>query len=156
MSIDFSSQEFSVNSSNVPYNIATTGQNKKDRLCSEPEKFYQRWSIKNHIDDGRRPEAAVNEGNELKHSRLFVHPLGGIRDTMALVPSSHGTIYKSYALWKYVHRNEEKLQFITVKYVNDPPKGADDDRTDWTMKTTTRDQGCWVALSWSMQIQWCV
>ena len=66
---------------------------------------------------------------------------------MVLVPSSRGTIYKSCALRKSVHRNDEIRQFITVKYVNDPPKWADDDRTDWTMKTTTRDQRCGVALS---------
>ena len=30
-------------------------------------------------------------------------------------------------------------QFITVKYVIDPPKWADNDQTDWTMKTTARD-----------------
>ena len=46
------------------------------------------------IDDGGRPEAAVNEGNELKHSRLLLGPLGEMGDTMVLVLSSPGTIYK--------------------------------------------------------------
>ena len=35
VSIDFSSQEFSVNSSTVPYNIATMGQNKKEIVCAQ-------------------------------------------------------------------------------------------------------------------------
>ena len=51
------------------------------------------------IDDGGRPEAARNEGDELKHSRLLVRPLGGMRDTMVLVLSSRGMIYKQYR-WK--------------------------------------------------------
>ena len=46
------------------------------------------------IDDGGRSEAAVNEGNESKDSRLLDRPLGGMRKTMVLVPSSRGTIYK--------------------------------------------------------------
>ena len=57
-------------------------------------------------------------------------------DTMVLVPSSRGMIYKSCALRKYVYRNDENWHFIPVKYVNDPPKWADDDQTDWTMKAT--------------------
>ena len=76
--------------------------------------------MKHHIDDGGQPEAAVNEASELQHSRLLVRPFGRIRDTMALVLSSRDTIYKSCALRKLVHRNDEKRQFITVKYVNDP------------------------------------
>ena len=46
------------------------------------------------IDDGGRSGAAVNEGNELKHSCLLVSPLGRMRKTMVLVLSSHGMIYK--------------------------------------------------------------
>ena len=46
------------------------------------------------IDDGGQPEAAVNEGNELKHFRLLISPLGRMRKTMVLVPSSRGMIYK--------------------------------------------------------------
>ena len=46
MSIDFSSQEFSVNSSNVPYNIALTGQNKKEIVCAQNQK--------NSADDDQR------------------------------------------------------------------------------------------------------
>ena len=52
------------------------------------------------IDNGGRPEAVVNEGDELKHSHLRVRPLGGVGDTMVLVSSSCGTIYKSCALRK--------------------------------------------------------
>ena len=37
------------------------------------------------IDNGGRPEAVVNEGNELKHSHLLDLPLGGMGDTMVLV-----------------------------------------------------------------------
>ena len=54
---------------------------------------------------------------------------------MVLVPSSRGTIYRSKKVTKSVHENDENRQFITVKYVNDPPKWADDDQTDWTMKS---------------------
>ena len=46
------------------------------------------------IDNGGRPEAARNEGNELEHSRLLGIPLGRMRKTMVLVPSSCGIIYK--------------------------------------------------------------
>ena len=92
--------------------------------------------MKNHIDDGGRPEAAVNKGDELKHSCLLGSPLGGMRDTMVLVPSSRGIIYNNCAFRKYVYRNDENWHFIPVKYVNDPPKWADDDQTDWTMKAT--------------------
>ena len=49
--------------------------------------------MKNHIDDGGRPEAVVDEGDEFKHSCLIDRPLGGMGDTMVLVSSSHGTIY---------------------------------------------------------------
>ena len=52
------------------------------------------------IDDGGRPEGAVNDENELKHSRLLDDPLGRMRDTMALVPTSHGIIYNNCALSK--------------------------------------------------------
>ena len=38
MSIDFSSRQFSVNSSTVPYNIATKGQNKKEIVCVQNQK----------------------------------------------------------------------------------------------------------------------
>ena len=34
VSTDFTTQEFSVNSSTVPYNIALTGQNKKEIDCA--------------------------------------------------------------------------------------------------------------------------
>ena len=50
------------------------------------------------VDDGGQPEAPVNEGNELKHSRLLDRPLQRMRDTMVLVSSSRGMIYKSGAL----------------------------------------------------------
>ena len=75
---------------------------------------------------------------------------------MVLVPSSRGTIYKSCALWKSVHRNDENRQYITVKYVNNPPKWADDDRTDWTMKTTESDWLYYNAHFEVMQLQWYV
>ena len=74
---------------------------------------------------------------------LFEH----MRDRMVLVPFLRDTIYKSCGLRKQIHRNDEKWQLITVKYVSDHPKRADDDRTDWTMKTTTRDQRYYYALS---------
>ena len=45
MSIDFSSQEFLVNSSTVPYNIALMGQNKKEIVCAQNQK--------NSADDDR-------------------------------------------------------------------------------------------------------
>ena len=48
--------------------------------------------MKNHIDDGGRPEATVNEGNEFIHSRLLVRPLGRLGKTMVLISSSHGFI----------------------------------------------------------------
>ena len=35
VSIDFSSQEFLVNSSTFPYNIALTGQDKKEIVCAQ-------------------------------------------------------------------------------------------------------------------------
>ena len=87
------------------------------------------------IDDGEWQAAAVNEGAELKHSRLLHRTLERMEDTMVLVPSSCGTIYRSKVVTKYVYRNDENRHFITVKYVNDHPKWADDDRTDWTMKS---------------------
>ena len=50
---------------------------------------------------------------------------------MALVPLSHGTIYKRKSGFQVDTRQSMKnWQFITVKYVNDPPKRVDDDRTD--------------------------
>ena len=54
--------------------------------------------MQNYNDDGGIPEAAVNEGNALEHPRLLVHPLRGMEDTMVLVLSACGTIYKSCAL----------------------------------------------------------
>ena len=41
MSIDFSSQEFLVNSSTVPYNIALMGQNKKEIVCAQNQKNFE-------------------------------------------------------------------------------------------------------------------
>ena len=46
------------------------------------------------IDDGEWQAAAVNEGAELKHSRLLHRTLERMEDTMVLVPSSRGMIYK--------------------------------------------------------------
>ena len=45
------------------------------------------------IDDGGRSEAAVDEGHELKHSRLLGSPLGRMRKTMVLVSSSRGKFF---------------------------------------------------------------
>ena len=95
--------------------------------------------MNNHIDDGGRPEAAVDEASEFIHSCLLRCTNLKVRNTMALVPSSHGTIYERNLVSKSVHRNDENRHFITVKYVKDPPKWADDDRADWTMKATVRD-----------------
>ena len=94
MSIDVSSQEFLVNGSTVRYNISLTDQNKKISSVLRTRKILLTMMDETDIDDGGQPEAAVNEGNELKHSCLLVCPIGGIRDTMALVPSSRGIIYK--------------------------------------------------------------
>ena len=52
------------------------------------------------VDDGGRPEAAVNGVNELKHSRLLRCTILNMGDTMVLVLSSHDTIYKSCELSK--------------------------------------------------------
>ena len=46
------------------------------------------------IDDGRKSEAAVNKGDELKHSCLLGSPLRGMRDTMVLVSTSRDKFYK--------------------------------------------------------------
>ena len=99
-SIDFSNQEFSVNSSTVPYKIAITGQIKKRSSVLRTRKILPTMMNETDIDNGGRPEAVVNEGDELKHSRLLDRPLKGMRDTMVVVPSSHGTIYKSCVLRK--------------------------------------------------------
>ena len=72
------------------------------------------------IDDGGRPEAAVNEERELKHSHLLCCTLERTRDMMGLVSSSHGIIYIRNLVSKSVHENDENRQFIAVKYVNDP------------------------------------
>ena len=48
----------------------------------------------NYIDDGGLPEATVNEEREFIHSRLLCCTLECTRDTMVLVSSSRGTIYK--------------------------------------------------------------
>ena len=50
--------------------------------------------MKNRNDNGGRPEAAVNEERELKHSRLPLCTNLKMGDTMVLVPSSRGIIYK--------------------------------------------------------------
>ena len=49
--------------------------------------------MKNLIDDGGRPEAAVNEENELKDSQLHHRTIELMGDTMALIPSSHGKLF---------------------------------------------------------------
>ena len=86
MSIDFSSQEFSVDSSTVKYNIAGSQTKIKKRShVLRTRKILPTMINETHIDDGGRPEAAVNEGNELKHSCLLIRPLECMRDTMALV-----------------------------------------------------------------------
>ena len=95
--------------------------------------------MKKHNDDGERPTATRNGEIGFMLSQLFVDTRLRMRDTMALVSSSHGTIYRSKRVTKYVYRNDENRQFIMVKYLNDPPKWADDDRTDWTVKMTARD-----------------
>ena len=55
VSIDFSSQEFLVNSSTVPYNIALTGQNKK-------EIDYVQNLIKSADDDRQRTTSTIVSG----------------------------------------------------------------------------------------------
>ena len=52
------------------------------------------------IDNGGQPEVAVNEENELKHSRLLDRPLERMRKTMVLVSSSRSTIYRSKVVSK--------------------------------------------------------
>ena len=56
---------------------------------------------------------------------------------MVLVASSCGIIYKSYALRRQVHNKRRKTTKYYGKVCNRPPRWADNDRTDWTMKTTT-------------------
>ena len=56
--------------------------------------------MKNHIDDGGPSEAAVDEGNEFIDYRLLGSRLERIRDTMVLVPSSRGIIYRSKVVSK--------------------------------------------------------
>ena len=58
--------------------------------------------------------------NERKQSILLQCTILNMGDTMVLVPSSRGEIYRSKVVTKSVHENDEKRQFITVKYVNDP------------------------------------
>ena len=86
----------------------------------------------NHIDDSVwQTAAAVNEANEFIHFQLFHSILERMKDTIALVPLSHGTIYKRKSGFQVDTRQSMKnWQFITVKYVNDPPKWVNDDRTD--------------------------
>ena len=68
--------------------------------------------MKNHIDNGGRPEAAVNEGNELKHYRLLVCLLGGMGDTIVLVSSSRDKFYKRYRREKVGTRRRQKKEEI--------------------------------------------
>ena len=70
---------------------------------------------------------------------------------MALVSVSRDKFYKRYRWKKYAHGVDEKRGNITVKYVIDPPKWADNDRTDWTIKTTTGDLMYFTAHSEEMQ-----
>ena len=70
--VDFSSREFLVNSSTVPYNIATTGQNEKKRSSVlRTRKILPTRMDETDIDDGGRPEAAVNGGNESIHLLFY-------------------------------------------------------------------------------------
>ena len=57
---------------------------------------------------------------------------------MVLVSSSCSIIYQSYALRRLVHNKRRKTAFYYGKVCKRLRKRADDDRTDWTMKTTTR------------------
>ena len=91
----------SVDSSAAPYCMAMERQKQNEMICSQNLIISRNEERrKNHIDDDERTAAAVNEGNEFIHSRLLGSPLGRMRDTMVLVPSLRGTIYKSRALSK--------------------------------------------------------
>ena len=89
------------------------GQNKKEIVCAQNQKnSRRRWSMKNHINDGVWQTAARNVEVVLKHSHLFQSMHWRMRGTMALVPSSCGKIYKSYALRRQVHNK----RWNTTKY----------------------------------------
>ena len=68
--------------------------------------------MKNHIDDGERPEAVVDEGDEFKHSCLIDRPLGGMGDTIVLVSSSRDKFYKRYRREKVGTRRRQKKEEI--------------------------------------------
>ena len=59
--IRFSIQAFPVDSSTVPYNIALTGQNKKEIVCAQNQKILPTMMDETDIDNGGRPGAVVNE-----------------------------------------------------------------------------------------------
>ena len=81
----------------------------------------------------------MNKVIEFIHFQLFHCTLEWMRDTMALVSVSRDKFYKRYRWKKYAHGVDEKRGNITVKYVIDPPKWADNDRLKRTMKTATQD-----------------
>ena len=56
-------------------------------------KFETTMMDETNIDNGGQPEAAVNEGNELKHSQLFRLRLEKMRDTMVVVSSAYGKFF---------------------------------------------------------------
>ena len=100
VSIGFSNREFPSIARPSHTILRRRAKIKKRSLVLRTRKILLTMMDETDIDDGGQPEAAVNEGNELKHSRLLVHPLQRMRDTMALVPSSRVTVYKSCLLSK--------------------------------------------------------
>ena len=97
--------------------------------------------MKNHIDNGGQPEAAVNKGNELGHPCLIDRPLGGMGDTMVLVPSSRGK-FSGRKIRKVVTQKRRKPAIYYGRVCKPPPKWVDDDLMDWTMQVTMRGTIC--------------
>ena len=122
MSIDFSSQQFSVNSSTVPYNIALTCQ-KKEIACAQNQKNsadddgwnrYRRWWAANGIDE--RGEQIDAFPTIWPHSREDEG-----HDSVGLILMRQ--VLRKMKIQKVGTQERRKPVFITVKYVNDYEKG---------------------------------
>ena len=99
VSINFSSQECVLSIARLSHTILRQwAKIKKRPSMLRTRKVMPTMMDETDIEDGGRPEAAVNEGNQLKHSRMLRCTILNMGDTLVLVLSLRGTIYKSCAL----------------------------------------------------------
>ena len=111
------------------------------------EKPQRRWCVANGIDER-------GEWIEALPTTPPHYSTDGGHDGVDLIFSRQ--VLRKIKIQKVGTQKGRKTTNYHGKVCNRPPKWVDDDRTDWTMRTTTEDHRCTTAYSEAMRWQWCV